>query len=293
MIPEYPELKPVELTDREEVNRYLERFPPEICELTFANIFIWRHWEKPRLSRINGNLCVLCSPPDEEPYFLEPVGENSLDETVSICLTLAPRLSRLSERFLNKLKGSYSIKEDQNNFDYVYLTKELAELSGKKYDGKRNWIRKFEKKYDYLIKPIETADIPSCLSLVEQWGEASPAQEQVMDDRTRATVKAIEEALNNFVLFGLSAMVVVIDGQVKGFCLGEKLNPETAVVHVELASREISGLYQFLNRECARTIWKEFAYINREQDAGIPGLRRSKLSYQPHHFINKYDLTRQ
>ena len=290
MIPEYPELKPVELSDKDEVDKFLELYPLEVCELTFANIYIWRDWERPQLTKVKGNLCVLCSPPDEPVYFLEPVGESNLDETVEICLGLAPRLSRVSERFLKKLKGSYSNQEDRDNFDYVYLTQELAELQGKKYDGKRNWIKKFEKKYEYQIKPIDNADVPGCLKLVEQWGEASPGREQEVDDRTRATVKAIEEALNNFALFGLSALVVLIDGQVKGFCLGERLNPETAVVHVELASREISGLYQFLNRECARTVWQQFRYINREQDAGLPGLRRSKLSYHPHHFVKKYNL---
>jgi len=290
MIPEYPELKPVELSDKDEVDKFLELYPLEVCELTFANIYIWRDWERPQLTKVKGNLCVLCSPPDEPVYFLEPVGESNLDETVEICLGLAPRLSRVSERFLKKLKGSYSNQEDRDNFDYVYLTQELAELQGKKYDGKRNWIKKFEKKYEYQIKPIDNADVPGCLKLVEQWGEASPGREQEVDDRTRATVKAIEEALNNFALFGLSALVVLIDGQVKGFCLGERLNPETAVVHVELASREISGLYQFLNRECARTVWRQFRYINREQDAGLPGLRRSKLSYHPHHFVKKYNL---
>jgi len=291
MIPEYPELKPVELSDKDEVDKFLELYPLEVCELTFANIYIWRDWERPQLTKVKGNLCVLCSPPDGPVYFLEPVGESNLDETVEICLGLAPRLSRVSERFLKKLKGSYSNQEDRDNFDYVYLTQELAELQGKKYDGKRNWIKKFEKKYEYQIKPIDNADVPGCLKLVEQWGEASPGREQEVDDRTRATVKAIEEALNNFALFGLSALVVLIDGQVKGFCLGERLNPETAVVHVELASREISGLYQFLNRECARTVWRQFRYINREQDAGLPGLRRSKLSYHPHHFVKKFNLT--
>jgi hypothetical protein len=291
MIPEYPELKPVELADKDEVNKFLELYPPEICELTFANIYIWRHWEKPQLTKIKGNLCVFCSPPDEPAYFLEPVGESCLDETVEICLGLAPRLSRVSERFLKKLKGTYSLQEDRDNFDYVYLTEELAELRGKKYDGKRNRVKKFEKSFKYQIKPIEPADVSGCLELVHKWGEASAGYEQGLDERTAATVGAVEEALKNFQLFGLSAMVVLIDGQVKGFCLGEKLNPETAVVHVELASREIPGLYQFLNRECARTAWRQFLYINREQDAGIAGLRRSKLSYHPHHFVKKFNLT--
>lgn len=293
MIPEYPELKPVELADKEEVDKFLELYPPEICELTFANIYIWRHWEKPQLTKISGNLCVLCSPPDEPAYFLEPVGENDLNETVKVCLELAPRLSRVSERFLKKLRGTYSIQEDRDNFDYVYLTKELAELRGKKYDGKRNLIKKFEKNYRAEVRPLAEEDLPGCLELLKLWEESSPEENRIADDRTRAASMAIREALNNFSQLELGGIVVIIEGRVEGFCLGERLNPEIVVVHVELANREIAGLHQFMNRECARTIWKEYAYINWEQDAGIPGLRRSKLSYHPHHFVKKYNLTRQ
>ncbi len=294
MIPDYPELKPIELADKEEVQSYLELFPPDICELTFANIYIWREWEKPRLTKINGNLGVLCSPPDEPAYFLEPVGENKLDESISLCLDLAPRLSRLSEKFLGKLQGQYLIKEDRNNFDYVYLTQELAELSGKKFDGKRNWIRRFEKQFKSELTVINETHLQGCLELVKQWGQDSADREEQagQDNHTGAAVRAIEEALLNFKLFGFSTMAVLINGRVAGFCLGEKLNPETAVVHVELASREFPGLYQFLNRECARRAWQQFRYINREQDAGLAGLQRSKLSYHPHHLVKKYDLSR-
>jgi len=292
MIPDFPELKPIELKDKEEVQNYLEHFPPDICELTFANIYIWREWEKPRLTKINGNLCVLCSPPDEPPYFLEPVGENKLDETVNLGLTLVSRWSRLSEKFLGKLAGQYIINEDRDNFDYVYLTQELAELSGKKYDGKRNWIKRFEKQFKYELSAINQNDLPGCLELIREWGRGSADRERQEgeDNHTGAAVRAMEEALLNFGLFSFSTLAVLIDGRVEGFCLGEKLNPDTAVVHIEVASREFPGLYQFLNRECARRAWQQFRYINREQDAGLPGLRSAKLSYHPHHLVKKYNL---
>ena len=292
MIPDFPELKPIELKDKEEVQNYLEHFPPDICELTFANIYIWREWEKPRLTKINGNLCVLCSPPDEPAYFLEPVGENKLDETVNLGLTLVSRWSRLSEKFLGKLAGQYIINEDRDNFDYVYLTQELAELSGKKYDGKRNWIKRFEKQFKYELSAINQNDLPGCLELIREWGRESADRERQEgeDNHMGAAVRAMEEALLNFGLFSFSTLAVLIDGRVEGFCLGEKLNPDTAVVHIEVASREFPGLYQFLNRECARRAWQQFRYINREQDAGLPGLRSAKLSYHPHHLVKKYNL---
>lgn len=290
MIPEFPVMKPVELADREEVSRHLEAVEPEICELTFANIYIWRHWEKPQLTLINGNLCVFCQPPDEEPYFLEPVGENQPDLTVETCLTFAPRLSRVSERYLKKLKGTFRLREDRDNFDYVYLTEDLVTLRGKKFDGKRNLIKKFEKNYRAELRPLTEAEVAGCLDLVERWEASSPEENRVMDEKGRAASLAIKEALINLETLGLCGLVAIIGGRVEGFCLGEKLNSVTAVVHVELASREISGLHQFLNRECASRVWQEFKYINREQDAGLPGLRKAKLSYHPAFLVKKYDI---
>lgn len=292
MIPEFPQMKPLELTDRSQVNNYLDNYPPEICELTFANLYIWRHWEKPQLTLINGNLCVFCSPPDEPPYFLEPVGENRLEQTIAACLDRAPRLSRVSEKLLHKLNPGYGKKEDRDNFDYLYLTEELAGLRGKKFDGKRNLIKKFEKTYQGEFRPLAESDVDGCLDLVDRWESNSPEENRVADERSRAASQAIREALLNLSSLKLGGLVAVIDGRVEGFCLGERLNSETAVVHVELASRQITGLHQFMNRECARTVWKEFRYINREQDAGLPGLRRSKLSYHPHRLVKKFDLFR-
>jgi len=289
-IPEFPELRPVSLEDHKEVRRYLELYPPEICELTFANIFIWRHWERPSLTRIHDNLCIFCAPPDEPTYFLEPVGNNNPDETIKAGLSLAPRFSRLSEKFLMRLKGKYLVQADRDNFDYVYAAEELATLRGKKYDGKRNWIKRFEKKYQYEITELVPTDFAGCMELVERWGKNGANQERTVDEKGTATILAINEALNNFQKLTLGSLAVLIAGKVEAFCLWERLNAETAVVHVELASREIEGLYQFLNRECAARLGKQFRFINREQDAGHPGLRRSKLSYQPHHFVKKYDL---
>lgn len=292
MIPDYPELKPTELEDKSEVDKYFALYPPEICELTFANVYIWRHWEKPQLTRIYGNLCLFCSPPDEPAYFLEPMGENRLEETVQVCLSYGARLSRVSEKFIHKLHGPYLIKEDRDNFDYVYLTEELAQLKGKKFDGKRNLIKKLGKNYQTEIKPLYDSDLSGCFEVVERWTQNSPEENRLAAARTRSATTTIKEALNNFRQLELWGIVARIEGRIEGLCLGEKLNNDTVVVQVELADRNITGLHQYMNRECARTIWNEYTYINREQDAGSPGLRRSKLSYYPYHLVKKYDLTR-
>ncbi|MBM3284613.1 MAG: hypothetical protein FJY81_01945, partial [Candidatus Aminicenantes bacterium] len=74
-LPRFPEFKLAGLEDREILSDFICRFPSEACEMNFANIFIWRNFERPKLTTINGNLCILCEPPSEPAYFLPPLGD--------------------------------------------------------------------------------------------------------------------------------------------------------------------------------------------------------------------------
>ena len=95
--PAYPEFKPVGLEDMAVFKDYLDREPSGVCEMNFANIFIWKDSEHPRWTLLNGNLCVLVEPDFEPAYFLPPAGGNLIPETIATCLAREPRLSRVPE----------------------------------------------------------------------------------------------------------------------------------------------------------------------------------------------------
>ncbi len=86
-------------------------------------------------------------------------------------------------------------------------------------------------------------------------------------------------------------LAVLIDGRVQAFAIGEPLNPETAVIHLEKANPEIRGLYAAVNHFFCRETWAEFRFVNREQDLGVEGLRQAKQSYNPHHLVEKFRIT--
>jgi len=286
-LPRYPEWKPVGLEDKAVFEGYLGRDPSEVCELNFANIFIWKDSEHPSWTVLNGSLCVLVEPEFEWAYALPPIGGERALETVETLLRHAPRLSRVPEAFVERYGGALKVEEDPGNFDYIYSRQELAELKGKKFDGKRNRIRKFESTFVHEYHALTPPDVPGCVRLLEDWFE-----EKNGDVCIRAEKKAILQALASFLHLGLMGAVVKVGGRVEAFTLGGRLTPDMAVIPIEIANPGLVGLAQWVNREFVCREWGDFALLNREQDMAIEGLRKAKLSCQPVRLVKKYNLTR-
>ncbi|HEY9074330.1 MAG TPA: phosphatidylglycerol lysyltransferase domain-containing protein, partial [Desulfobaccales bacterium] len=102
--------------------------------------------------------------------------------------------------------------------------------------------------------------------------------------------EAVKAGLINFHDLNLQGGVIEIDGRVEAFTLGELLNNETVVVHIEKANPLVQGLYTAINQEFCRHSWSQVPFINREQDLGLPGLRMAKMSYHPHHLVEKFRI---
>jgi len=289
-VPSYPEFKPVGLEDRAVFDAFLGRHPSEVCELAFANIFIWKDSERPRWTVLDGGLCVLVEPDFEGPYALPPVGGERIPETIATLLSHVPRLSRVPEDFVRAFGAGFRVEEDPGNFDYVYSRQELAELKGKKFDGKRNRIRKFESTFprQYQYRRLAREDVPGCVRLLEAWFE----EKRNGDPYMRAERRAILRALDSFEELGLRGGVVEVGGRVGAFTLGGRLTADMAVIPIEIADPGFVGLAQWINREYVVRECADYAFINREQDMNVEGLRKAKLSYQPVRLVKKYNLLR-
>jgi len=286
-MPRFPEFKPVELEDKECLTGYFRKHPPKICEFTFGNVFTWRRFDHPKYTILNHNLCLLFEPPIEPAFFLPPVGDRKIEETVETCLSYAPRLARVPESFVNKYCKRYRTDPDRNNYDYVYLAQDLMELKGKKYDGKRNRIRRFMRHHDHQYQKLGREHLRDCARLFEEWLGQKTFQEWI----ERVQREALKEALDNFEELNLTGGAILVNDRIEAFSLGEELNPDTAVIHFEVANPKFEGLAQLINREFVRNEWAGYKFINREQDLGLPGLRKAKLSYHPHHLVKKYQVT--
>ena len=202
----------------------------------------------------------------------------------------APRVERAEAAFVEKVAdpARFLARPDRDQFDYVYPAKSLAGLSGRKLHKKKNHLNSFLKNVDHKYLPLEKSLVEAVLDMQEDWcrmRECSLHPELLDEDH------AVFEALQQFGRLDYIGGVILVEGKVEAFSLGEMLNPGTAVIHIEKANPGIPGLYAAINQMFAQNAWGKAEYINREQDLGVEGLRKAKLSYQPHHLVEKYTLT--
>lgn len=292
MIPEYPAFKPLEISDKNWINRQLAQTSREICELGIGNIFIWKDFDRTELTCVNGNLCMLISQPSEPPYFLEPLGRNKPVETIKTLLGHVGRVARVSRSFAALLpKNVFDLVPQRNQFDYVYLREELAALKGKKFDGKRNHIRRFAARYPgYQFVPLAPGHAQEALVLFEKWFKVREESKYFPRVAYTSQKAAVTTAFALFEKLGLLGGALIFNGTMKGFTLGSRLNEEKVSVHFLYSDPEMPGSFQAILWEACNKTFSAFKYIDLEQDLGIPGLRTAKLSYHPAELEEKFEV---
>jgi hypothetical protein len=297
-LPVFPRFKPLELSDRALLHPLLWGFQPRTSELTFTNLFIWRNHFGFEWSLLDDRLVVVASSPEGNPggaWALPPVGPAPRAGIARAVLErlreergpAAAQIRRADRDLIEELGAlpGFAVSPGRDDFDYVYLSRDLIELSGSRYHGKRNHIARFVEAHDYRYEPLETGHVPGCLETAEVWCALKRCEDDLDLLGEHETVK---EALTHFTALGLSGGVILVGGEIKAFALGELLNDRTAVIHVEKADPRVQGLYPVINRDFCRRRWAGTTYVNREQDLGDPGLRRAKMSYHPDHLEEKF-----
>lgn len=288
MIPEFPDSREITLADKPIFDAIFAANPPDMSAYTFTNVFAWRGAYDATISRLGEHILVLRDLGDEIAC-IEPLGDAPVRPTVEEVLRRSPRpvvFRRLSARAASALEDlGLVIEPDRDNWDYVYLAEDLITLAGRKYDGKRNQIARAKSRIDYQYVRMDVDLASRCEAFAHKW--CLDRRCEAVDGLRRERC-AIYEMLTNFDALGIVGGAIVANGEVVAFSLGEALNPETLVVHVEKADTTIDGLYQLINNEFCIAEANGFTYVNREQDLGVPGLRKAKESYHPVRMIETF-----
>lgn len=309
-LPKFPDFRELRIEDREILQACLDRLPPETADQNFTSLFMWRHNYNVKISQLNGSICLYCTALEGE-FFFPPVGERIL-ESAEACLTFLkkrdkePIIGRASESFVKRYfadRPRFSVKENRDSSEYVYLTEHLITLSGRSYHGQRNHIRRFKKMHpDFSLELIGPENIAECLELAEEWftmkwrvlserpglsPEALAYEQAFLKDESMA----IQELFSHFQELHVTGLAIRVDGRIRAFSVGEPLNEDTVVIHLEKADHAYCGLSQFICQAFCEHVWADYKFINREEDLGFEGLRRAKLALGPHHLAQKYDVT--
>lgn len=266
------------------------------CEYSFANLFLWG---RQRIAFLDGNISVF-SQFDRKSVYLFPIGCGDLKQTVDAIIHDASvrdipcRLTGLTAddcRLLYTLyPGKFRFHTDRNSFDYIYDITDLANLPGKKYQKKRNHLNRFLQNYpDVKAEPISDENTQQVQEMVQQWYSLRLQEDPTRDFQMESA--AIRKALCNRQALGLEGLILRVEGKIAAMTLGSRLSADTFDIHFEKALDTYDGAYAMINREFARYLqekYPEILWLNREDDMGLEGLRKAKLSYYPARMLEKY-----
>ena len=296
-IPLFPELKPITIDDQSFLHDALWRFQPDISELTFTNLFMWRNYYQFKWT-VLGDIIFLFAGDHSDVFAMQPIGQRPFKNSIFTVLNWLhkehnqtnPHFDRVDKETAGEFKEEPSIKVEPqiNHYDYLYNTNNLITLAGRHFHSKRNHLTRFSNEYTCNYQELTPGLIPQCMRLTDQWCERYHCRKNAS---LCAEWNAIREVLTHFDTLNCKGVVISINNTVVAFTLGEMLNRSTAVIHIEKANTDIHGIYTAINQHFCEHTWSECEFINREQDLGEQGLREAKLSYHPKTMVEKFRIS--
>lgn len=282
------DFKKIELKDKELITSYLFMRKERDCNLSFVNLCSWQFMTQSSFAIVHDCLVVRFNLPEERVVYLMPVGPGDKHVVLTELkkqaeleghkMRLHGVFPDLRDWLENVYPGRFQYHTDRDYFDYIYLRQDLVDLKGKDFQPKRNHVNKFKKSYNYTYEPLSRDLIPYCLQLEEEWCKRHGCDESESLENER---KALTMALNHFEELELLGGAICVEGQIVAFTYGGPITGDTFGVNIEKADTLVDGAYNIINQEFARRIPEQYIYVNREEDLGMPGLRKAKLSYRP------------
>lgn len=294
------QFREIQLSDKPSIDRLLRRAEAPICDYTFVNIYAWQPIYQTAWAEVEGALVVRFVLDSEAGYMIvgaedygrvltalhkEAQQTGSRLRLVGMSSNDAAQFARWAEE--NGGEEQFAVCDNPDYRDYIYSIEDLSTLAGRKYQPKRNHINKFESKYEYEFRELTPQYFQECLCLECRW----QLRKAVMDNpdlarehecKDTAEKTAIRRAFDAYEELGLYGGVLLVDGHVAAFTYGSAMSEETFCTHIEKADAMVDGIFPMINRSFARALAERgFRYVNREEDMGLAGLRRSKHSFYP------------
>lgn len=284
------------LSHKKEYETMLLASSGHCCEYSFANKYLWGvqqvaflHGCVASFSHFYGRT-VYPYPigPGDKKAVLEALFQDAEERGIPC------RLSCMTQENVQELEswfpGRFHIQPDRDSFDYVYAIEDLAELRGRKYQKKRNHYNRFRTMHpNYEVRELNKCNVHQAMHMINDWYQnrmkADPEGDYWLENF------AMAKAFQNYQALEMEGILLCEEGRVLAVTMASRLSADTFDVHFEKAREEVDGAYNAVSCEFAQYLrqkYPEAVYLNREDDMGLEGLRYAKLSYNPHHLVEKY-----
>lgn len=267
------------------------------CDAAFGTIYIWRKTYDTRICHFKNYLLTAYLFDEGNVYFDYPVGTGDISQAIKFMNEYADEINRKPFFSVSGLKQcdefksllpNYTCTDLRDSYEYIYLSESLAALNGRKLHGKRNHLNNFKSKYNYSYEEINENNYKDALYVVKQWCLQHTAIDDSDDENENC---AIKEAFKYYKELKLKGGVLKVDNFPVAMTLGEAITDECFVVHFEKALNTVDNAYTAINNMFSQTL-TQYKYINREEDLGIDGLRKAKLSYRPEILLEKFTFSK-
>lgn len=283
--------KKIEMNDIPTLKAYYSAYPARQCDRSAGATVMWRDYFENQYAIIDGTI-IFSSNFKGELCFAYPIGRNidgALDAIEEHCKknNIPMVLCSVNKDELKNVLEKYPYSEadaDRDWFDYLYEKDALLNLIGRKYATPRNHINKFRKLYaDWSFEAIVPSNIPELIEFTQNFTFNSEK-----DESANLELQMCCEVLENYETYGMLGGVLKVNGKIIGYSIGEIIG-DTLFCHIEKADISYAGAYQMLTNQYLRMYASGdyVKYVNREEDCGDEGLRKSKLSYHPIELIEK------
>jgi hypothetical protein len=283
------DFRPVRLEDRDLFLRQYGHYPQVHSDNTFTNLVCWNHYAHYRFAHVRGSL-LICSTIDGRLRFRAPIGPDD-PELLGDLFALAKAESPDEQFYILEpgarariaaLRPGLALRPARDLFEYVYSSADLAELPGKGFLTIRRHINRFHRNCSNTVEPIGPSNLEEVRVFVNRWCNWKNCE---TDPLLAGEREAVLFAIAHFGELDLKGLAIRVEGEVAAMAVFEHLNSQTALVHFEKGLPDCEGIYKAINQETARRLRDTYAFINRESDMGVPGLREAKSRYHPHHMV--------
>lgn len=284
------------LEDKGWIEERINKVDFPTCEYTFGSIFCYTEKMDIRVADVYGFLVTKCFFRENFVEYCFPAGEGDLKKAIEFIIEDGKSngipfgifgMNEDNARFLKENFGDmFDVHFERDLCDYFYLSEDLINLKGRRYQPKRNLISQFIKNNNWSYERITDENIHDCLEMSRLWLQSSKSEHR---EDLEYEFRIISKAFENYNELGYVGGLLRADGKVVAYTMGERLSAESFCVHFEKAFADIKGAYPTINQQFVKNELSGYKYIDREDDAGIENLRKAKLSYHPVIIADKYE----